>query len=93
MSQNLGLHRNCDNWNLTATEKEERKRAFYGCFIVDRLSCAMHGRSPMIDDRDYDTPYPSENDEDDVNRTPRIMENFHYLIKIWQKTSIADANT
>ncbi|ORE10344.1 hypothetical protein BCV72DRAFT_268886, partial [Rhizopus microsporus var. microsporus] len=82
MSQNLGLHRNCDNWNLTSTEKEERKRAFYGCFIVDRLSCAMHGRSPMIDDRDYDTPYPSENDQDDVNRTPRIMENFHYLIKI-----------
>ncbi|KAI8986988.1 fungal-specific transcription factor domain-containing protein [Pilobolus umbonatus] len=82
MSQNLGLHRNCDSWALTAVEKEERKRAFYCCFVVDRLSCAMHGRSPMIDERDYDAPYPSENDEDDVNRIPRIMENFHYLIKI-----------
>lgn len=82
MSQNLGLHRNCDSWDLTDTEKEDRKRAFYCCFVLDRLSCAMHGRSPMIDERDYDTPYPSENDEDDTNRTPRIMENFHYLIKI-----------
>ncbi|GAA5806279.1 hypothetical protein HPULCUR_011810 [Helicostylum pulchrum] len=78
MSQNLGLHRNCDSWELTATEKEDRKRAFYCCFVLDRLSCAMHGRSPMIDERDYDTPYPSENDQD----APRIMENFHYLIKI-----------
>lgn len=78
MSQNLGLHRNCDNWELTSTEKEERKRAFYCCFVLDRLSCAMHGRSPMIDERDYDAPYPSENDID----APHIMENFHYLIKV-----------
>lgn len=78
MSQNLGLHRNCDSWELSATEKEDRKRAFYCCFVLDRLACAMHGRSPMIDERDYDTPYPSENDMD----APRIMENFHYLIKI-----------
>ncbi|KAI8647845.1 fungal-specific transcription factor domain-containing protein [Parasitella parasitica] len=82
MSQNLGLHRNCDSWDLTDIEKEDRKRAFYCCFVLDRLACAMHGRSPMIDERDYDAPYPSENDQDDTNRTPRIMENFHYLIRI-----------
>ncbi|KAI8069027.1 fungal-specific transcription factor domain-containing protein [Gilbertella persicaria] len=82
MSQNLGLHRNCDSWDLTPTEKENRKRAFYCCFVLDRLACAMHGRSPMIDERDYDTPYPSENEQDDLDRKPRIMENFHSLIKI-----------
>lgn len=82
MSQNLGLHRNCDGWDLSPSEKEERKRVFYACFVIDRLSCSMHGRSPMIDERDYDTPYPSENDQDDTNRTPRIMENFYHLIKI-----------
>ncbi|KAF7727117.1 hypothetical protein EC973_007978 [Apophysomyces ossiformis] len=82
MSQNLGLNRNCDDWNLSETEKEERKRVFYCCFVLDRLTCAMHGRSPMIDERDYDTPYPTENDEDDEDRKPRIMENFHQLIKM-----------
>ncbi|KAG0182766.1 hypothetical protein DFQ28_000006 [Apophysomyces sp. BC1034] len=82
MSQNLGLHRNCDDWELSAVEKEERKRAFYCCFVVDRMTCAMHGRSPMIDERDYDTPYPSEHDDDDLDSSPRIMENFHYLIKL-----------
>ncbi len=82
MSQNLGLHRNCDSWNITAVEKEERKRVFYCCFVVDRLACAMHGRSPIIDDRDYDTPYPSESDQDDISRVPRVIENFYYLIQL-----------
>ncbi|KAI9484563.1 fungal-specific transcription factor domain-containing protein [Zychaea mexicana] len=82
MAQNLGLHRNCDTWNLSAAQKEDRKRAFFCCFVIDRLTCAMHGRAPMIDERDYDTPYPTEQDEDDLNRTPRIMDNFIALVKL-----------
>ncbi|KAI9305875.1 fungal-specific transcription factor domain-containing protein [Cunninghamella echinulata] len=83
MAQNLGLHRNCDNWNLTDVEKEERKRCFYSCFVVDRLSCAMHGRSPVLDERDYDALYPSYEDKDDGNgESKNIMERFHQLIKL-----------
>ncbi|KAI8393395.1 fungal-specific transcription factor domain-containing protein [Radiomyces spectabilis] len=82
MSQNLGLHRNCDGWQIPETEKEERKRAFYGCLVVDRLSSAMHGRSPLIDERDYDTPYPAEIDEDEVEGEPPMMGNFHQMIKL-----------
>lgn len=82
MSQNLGLNRNCDTWNLSDAEKEERKRVFYCSFVVDRLTCAMHGRAPMIDARDLDAPYPSEVDEDDKNNKPTIMEDFHQLIKL-----------
>jgi hypothetical protein len=82
MCQNLGLNRNCDSWNLSDAEKEERKRVFYCSFVVDRLSCAMHGRAPMIDERDYDTPYPSEIDDDDKGNSPTIMDNFHQLIKL-----------
>ncbi|ORE15812.1 hypothetical protein BCV71DRAFT_244973 [Rhizopus microsporus] len=82
MCQNLGLNRNCDSWNLSDAEKEERKRVFYCSFVIDRLSCAMHGRAPMIDDRDYDTPYPSEVDKDDEHNKPTIMDNFHQLIKL-----------
>ncbi|KAL0091889.1 Zn(2)-C6 fungal-specific transcription factor [Phycomyces blakesleeanus] len=82
MGQNLGLNRNCNDWDLSATEKEERKRLFYCCFVLDRLTCGMHGRAPMIDERDYDTPYPTEDDEDDVGHSPRIIENFTQLIKL-----------
>lgn len=79
MSQNLGLNRNCDSWNLSDAEKEERKRVFYCCFVVDRLTCAMHGRAPTVDDRDMDTPYPSEVDQDDQDRK---LEEFHQFIKL-----------
>lgn len=83
MSQNLGLHRNCDTWDLTPVEKEERKRVYYCCFVIDRLSCAMHGRSPIIDERDCDAPYPQENDKCEIGcKTDKIMEHFHPLIKL-----------
>jgi hypothetical protein len=82
MCQNLGLNRNCDSWNLSDEEKEERKRVFYCCFVLDRLTCAMHGRAPMIDDRDLDAPYPIEVDEDDKDNEPHIIESFHQLIKL-----------
>ncbi|KAI7868573.1 fungal-specific transcription factor domain-containing protein [Spinellus fusiger] len=82
MAQNLGLNRNCSDWGLSASEKEERKRLFYCCFVLDRLTCGMHGRSPMLDERDYDTPYPTEPDPDETDRSPHIIENFHQLIKL-----------
>lgn len=34
MAQNLGLHRNCDTWNLSEEEKQERKRTFF-CWQVE----------------------------------------------------------
>ncbi|KAI9247321.1 fungal-specific transcription factor domain-containing protein [Sporodiniella umbellata] len=77
MSQNLGLHRNCDSWDISELEKEERKRVFYCCFVVDRLASAMHGRSPMIDERDYDSPLPYKSPEDSD-----VIKNFYYLIQI-----------
>ncbi|KAI9323863.1 fungal-specific transcription factor domain-containing protein [Dichotomocladium elegans] len=78
MMQNLGLNRNCDKWNMCDIEKENRKRCFFCCFVVDRLSSAMFGRTPIIDERDYDTPFPTASDEDD----PTIIDNFHQLIKL-----------
>ncbi|ORX49825.1 hypothetical protein DM01DRAFT_1325367 [Hesseltinella vesiculosa] len=82
MAQNLGLHRDCSNWHLTDVEKEERKRAFYCCFLADRLSSAMHGRSPLIDERDVDSPLPSHVDQrHDVGADVHLDE-FHNLIKL-----------
>jgi hypothetical protein len=78
MAQNLGLHRNCDNWALSEVEKEERKRCFYCCLIVDRIASTMYGRSPVLDERDYDTLYPSYHDKDGAT----TIERFHQLIKL-----------
>ncbi|KAI8343165.1 fungal-specific transcription factor domain-containing protein [Chlamydoabsidia padenii] len=82
MAQNLGLHRNCDSWDLTEVDKEERKRCFYCCLIVDRIASTMYGRSPVLDERDYDTLYPTYEDKDDDGNHQRPIERFQQLIKL-----------
>ncbi|KAI8145589.1 fungal-specific transcription factor domain-containing protein [Fennellomyces sp. T-0311] len=86
MAQDLGLHRNCDHWNIPPDERERRKRVFWCCFIIDRLISAIYGRSSTFEERDCDVPFPSDDDEDsstpiDKNK-PRIVESFVHLIKI-----------
>ncbi|ORX62338.1 hypothetical protein DM01DRAFT_1315788 [Hesseltinella vesiculosa] len=82
MSQNLGLHINCDSWDISGEEKEERKRVFWACFVIDRLSSAMHGRSPIIDERDCDAPYPKLNDVCDEGKGVQIMDTFLPMIRL-----------
>jgi hypothetical protein len=39
MAQDLGMHRNNEKWhpiNLTREEREEQKRVFWACFVLDR---------------------------------------------------------
>ncbi|OBZ86157.1 Cutinase transcription factor 1 alpha [Choanephora cucurbitarum] len=95
MAQDLGLHRNCDHWNIPLEECERRKRVFWCCYIVDRLASAMYGRASTFEERDCDVPFPSIDDdtaiEDDSidldnpdNSPPSVslLELFANLIKI-----------
>ncbi|KAI8097934.1 fungal-specific transcription factor domain-containing protein [Gilbertella persicaria] len=94
MAQDLGLHRNCDHWNIPPEECERRKRVFWCCYIVDRLSSAMYGRASTFEERDCDVPFPSVDDdalieddgEPDESKRPsasvRLLESFTNLIKI-----------
>ncbi|KAI9492146.1 fungal-specific transcription factor domain-containing protein [Zychaea mexicana] len=89
MAQDLGLHRNCDHWNIPPDERERRKRVFWCCFVVDRLISAIYGRSSTFEERDCDVPFPTDDDEepssgDKANdpAKPRIVETFVHLIKI-----------
>ncbi|KAI8635952.1 fungal-specific transcription factor domain-containing protein [Parasitella parasitica] len=93
MAQDLGLHRNCDHWNIPADECERRKRVFWCCYVVDRLASAMYGRASTLEERDCDVPFPTVDDdnlisEDDPNASVsqsssfRLLEAFTNLIKI-----------
>jgi hypothetical protein len=93
MAQDLGLHRNCDHWNIPPEEGERRKRVFWCCYIVDRLASAMYGRASTFEERDCDVPFPSIDDDnpyydDGPNATPtssppvRLLQTFINLIKI-----------
>ncbi|KAF7729133.1 hypothetical protein EC973_004901 [Apophysomyces ossiformis] len=66
MAQDLGLHRNCDQWNIPPDERERRKRVFWCCFIVDRLTSAAYGRSSTFEERDCDVPFPTVDDDEEI---------------------------
>lgn len=86
MAQDLGLHRNCDHWNIAPDECERRKRVFWCCYIVDRLSSAMYGRASTFEERDCDIPFPSVDDLEPIHggeSTPvKLLDTFINLIKI-----------
>lgn len=88
MAQDLGLNRNCDHWNISPEERERRKRVFWCCFIVDRITSAIYGRSSNFEERDCDVPFPSVDDDEcitskDSSRPPaRLLEVFIQSIKI-----------
>jgi hypothetical protein len=90
MAQDLGLNRNCDHWNISPERRERRKRVFWCCFVVDRLTSASYGRSATFEERDCDVPFPSVDDDEKIyplnaqsKREPAsLLETFTNLIKI-----------
>ncbi|CEG67857.1 hypothetical protein RMATCC62417_04218 [Rhizopus microsporus] len=85
MAQDLGLHRNCDHWNIPPEERERRKRVFWCCYIVDRLGSAMYGRATTFEEKDCDVPFPSVDDHNLLSsdgEPVRLLDNFINLIKI-----------
>ncbi|KAI8643543.1 fungal-specific transcription factor domain-containing protein [Parasitella parasitica] len=58
MAQLLGLHRNCDNWEIPRNEKETRKRVWWALYITDRFQTAILGRPINLRDEDNNVPYP-----------------------------------
>ncbi|KAI8370385.1 fungal-specific transcription factor domain-containing protein [Radiomyces spectabilis] len=92
MAQDLGLHRNCEHWNIPPEERERRKRVFWCCFIVDRLTSAIYGRSSTFEERDCDVPFPSVDDDEPIaidqdtsasSRPPvSTIETLIHLVKI-----------
>ncbi|CAG8518968.1 13381_t:CDS:2, partial [Dentiscutata heterogama] len=76
MAQDLGIHRNNEKWqpiSLSHEEKEEQKRAFWSCFVVDRIASTHMGRPLGIDEKDVDAAYPSEDEDDEYELLPFKM--------------------
>ncbi|CAG8790450.1 15269_t:CDS:2 [Gigaspora margarita] len=76
MAQDLGIHRNNEKWqpiSLSHEEKEEQKRAFWSCFVIDRIASTHMGRPLGIDEKDVDAAYPSEDEDDEYELLPFKM--------------------
>ncbi|CAG8457062.1 10184_t:CDS:2, partial [Cetraspora pellucida] len=68
MVQSLGMHRNNEKWHsitLSPGEKEEQRRIFWNCYILDRIPSSYLGRPLAIDEKDVDAALPSEHEYDE----------------------------
>jgi hypothetical protein len=52
MSQDMGLHRNCENMGINASDQQLRSRIFWAIFSFDRTLSMMHGRPLAFDEKD-----------------------------------------
>lgn len=59
MAQDLGLHRDCSKWPIPDYEIENRKRIWYGVYLMDRLVAADLGRPVSIIDNEFEVGLPS----------------------------------
>ncbi|CAM0135521.1 hypothetical protein VKS41_005167 [Umbelopsis sp. WA50703] len=81
-ASDIGLNRNCDDWNIPDDVKDERKRVFWCCFVVDRLTSSTYGRTFTIDEADCDINLPDVSESTKSNNESPIIEHFRYLIQL-----------
>ncbi|KAI9459128.1 fungal-specific transcription factor domain-containing protein [Lactarius psammicola] len=72
MAQDLGLHKNADQWTHGGTclfspvELQERRRIWYACVIMDKYVSSYIGRPLCIYERDFDTELPSVDEPEEM---------------------------
>ncbi|KAK9723081.1 hypothetical protein K7432_002140 [Basidiobolus ranarum] len=89
MAQDLGLHRNIESDSLDPIEKQNRKLAWWGCVIFDRLHSAMGGKPLAINEDDFDTTLPMDyglKDKGDVS--PGSSTSLRYLTQTVRLTML-----
>jgi hypothetical protein len=72
MAQDLGLHKNADQWMhggvslFSPIELQERRRIWYACVIMDKYVSSYIGRPLCIYEQDFDTELPSVNEPEEM---------------------------
>ena len=62
LAHRMGLHRQCQNPNISAVEIEERKRVFWIAYSLDKDLSLQMGQPSAQDDDDMDVELPSDYD-------------------------------
>ena len=62
LAHRMGLHKRCQNPNLSPAEIEERKRVFWIAYSLDKDLSLRMGQPSAQDDDDMDVELPSETD-------------------------------
>ena len=67
IAQGLGLHRDGTRFNLAPFDTEMRRRLWYHVIILDLRAAEDHGTDPSIVEYSYDTEYPLNINDEDIN--------------------------
>ncbi|EPQ29854.1 uncharacterized protein PFL1_02527 [Pseudozyma flocculosa PF-1] len=70
MAIDLGLHRHCDfsttlGISFSHAEEQERRRAFWMSYILDKASGASLGKPANLRDHEVDCPFPNRDEPDE----------------------------
>jgi hypothetical protein len=57
----LGLHLDCETWNMSVEEKSRRRHLWWLVYVQDIWVCLAHGQPPNIKSDDFDVPLLSYN--------------------------------
>ena len=81
VGQDLGLHRNCSEWDIPEWERGLRKRLGWALFMQDKWASLIHGRPSHIFNTDWavtslnDQDFPeSIADEDDEDGSTEVVK-------------------
>ncbi|KAG8872156.1 hypothetical protein FRC20_009718 [Serendipita sp. 405] len=64
MAQSTGLHRKNPIFDQRPKERQRRSRLWWEIVCLDRIQSLFYGRPTSIDNRQSDTPFPEETDEE-----------------------------
>lgn len=66
IAQDLGLHRTPRHLPISPIDKQTRMKVWWSVYTLDRMLAIALGRPLGIDDRDCDTEFPLQVDDDDL---------------------------
>jgi hypothetical protein len=83
LAHRLGLHKQCQNPNISPSEIEERKRVFWMLYSLDKDLSLQMGQPSAQDDDDIDVDLPSDIDTDNIYSEDLIPLNyFNYRARL-----------
>jgi proline utilization trans-activator len=83
MAISLGLHQEVADPTMSTTEREQRRRAWWSVYSMDRIISVKSGNPISIHDEDIDVALPSPIDDFDVNPSPpRVLAHYTQLSRI-----------
>ena len=73
MGHSMGLHRWLDEFGLSKSEMEQRRRVFWIIYTLDKSTSIRTGRPPSIHDEDIGVLLPADDQYDEENTGSHIM--------------------